>query len=107
VIAAGAAVDLGKGFSASLRLRHFGAAPLIEDDSVRSHPTTLVNFGGYYTTGRVRLGVDLLNLFDAKDADISYYYASRLPGEAEGGVDDLHIHPVEPRQVRVKLRYGF
>jgi hypothetical protein len=47
VISAGAAVDFGKGLSASLRLRHFGAAPLIEDDSVRSDPTTLVNLGAH------------------------------------------------------------
>lgn len=104
VIAAGAAVEFGHGFSASLRLRHFGAAPLIEDDSVRSDPTTLVNLGGYYRLGRLKLSVDVLNLFGARDADISYYYASRLPGEADEGVEDRHIHPVEPRQLRVSLR---
>jgi outer membrane receptor protein involved in Fe transport len=106
VIAGGAALDLGKGFSASLRLRHFGSAPLIEDGSVRSKPTTLVNLGTYFTRGRVKLGLDLLNLFDAKDADISYFYASRLRGEPADGVEDLHIHPVEPLQVRVSLRYA-
>lgn len=53
------------------------------------------------------LAVDLLNLFDAKDPDISYFYASRLPGEAAGGVEVRHIHPVEPRQVRVSMRYSF
>lgn len=106
VISAGAALEFGKGFSGSLRVRHFGAAPLIEDDSVRSKPTTLVNLGFYYTTGPVKIGVDVLNLLDTKDADISYFYASRLPGEPAEGVTDRHVHPVEPRQVRVSLKYA-
>jgi outer membrane receptor protein involved in Fe transport len=104
-LSAGATLDLGHGFSGALRLRHFGAAPLIEDDSVRSRSTSLVNLGAYYTRSTVKIGIDVLNLFDAKDADISYHYASRLAGEAVEGVEDRHIHPVEPRQVRVSLRY--
>ena len=107
VIAGGAAVEFGSGVSASLRVRHFGSAPLIEDGSVRSDPTTLVNFGGYYTRGPFRLGIDVLNLFDSEDADITYFYASRLPGEPAEGVEDRHFHPVEPRQVRVSLRLSF
>ena len=103
----GVHAELGSGLSASARVRHFGAAPLIEDGSVSSDPTTLVNFGGYYTRGRFRIGVDLLNAFNAKDADITYFYASRLPGEGADGVEDRHIHPVEPRQVRVTLRATF
>lgn len=104
-LSAGATLDLGHGFSGALRLRHFGAAPLIEDDSVQSRPTSLVNLGAYYTRSTMKIGIDVLNLFDAKDADISYHYASRLAGEAAEGVEDRHIHPVEPRQVRVSLRY--
>lgn len=72
---------------------------------MRSHPTSLVNLGAYYTRGAVKIGLDVLNLFDARDADISYYYASRLAGEPAEGVEDRHIHPVEPRQVRLSLRY--
>lgn len=104
VISVGAAVDFGRGLSGSLRFRHFGAAPLIEDGSIRSSPTSLVNFGAYCRVGRARIGVDVLNLFAASSADITYFYASRLPGEPEEGVEDRHIHPVEPRQVRVSLR---
>ena len=105
VISGGAALDFGRGLTASLRLRHFGAAPLIEDDSARSRPTTLVNLGGYYARGRAKLGIDVLNLLDSKDNDITYFYTSRLRGEPVGGVDDYHLHPVEPRQVRVYLRW--
>jgi outer membrane receptor protein involved in Fe transport len=106
VLAGGIAVDAGHGLSGSVRVRHFGSAPLIEDDSVRSKPTTLVNLGAYFTTSTIKAGIDVLNLFNAKDADISYFYASRLPGEPAGGIADRHIHPVEPRQVRLSLRYS-
>ena len=106
VFAAGATVDLPSGFSGSLRLRHFGKAPLIEDGSVESDPTTLVNAGLYYRTGPVRIGLDLFNIFNAKDADITYFYESRLPGEADA-VEDRHVHPVEPRQIRASVRVSF
>lgn len=104
VISAGAAIELGHGFSGSLRLRHFGSAPLIEDNSARSKPTALVNVGAYYRSGRVKIGIDLLNMFDARSADITYFYTSRLPSEPASGVDDYHLHPVEPRQVRLSVK---
>lgn len=106
VIAGGAAIDFGRGLTGSARVRHFGSAPLIEDGSQRSDPTTLVNIGLYYTTGRLGFGADVLNVLDARDADISYFYASRLPNEPPEGIEDRHIHPVEPRQVRFSLRYA-
>ena len=34
----------------------------------------------------VKMVVDVFNLFNAKDSDIDYYYASRLPGEPAGGI---------------------
>jgi len=48
--------------------------------------------------------MDLLNVFDSRDADITYFYASRLPGEPADGVEDRHLRAVEPRQVRVSAR---
>ncbi|AMJ99542.1 hypothetical protein AVL55_16095 [Alteromonas macleodii] len=41
--------------------------------------------------------LEVLNALDSDDHDIDYFYASRLPGEPE----DLHYHPVEPRNVRL------
>ena len=40
-------------------------------------------------------------------SDIDYYFASRLPGEPPGGVEDIHFHPAVPRTVRVGLVVGF
>jgi len=90
----------------SARLRHFGAAPLIEDNSVRSEPTTLVNLSAHYDMKDVTFGVELLNAFDARDSDISYFFESHLAGEASP-VENIHFHPVEPRQVRASIRYRF
>lgn len=107
VVGAGATWDFGHGLTSTLRVRHFGKAPLIEDGSAWSQPTTIFNLGGYWTTGRLRLGLDVYNLFDSHAADITYFYASRLPGEPAEGIDDLHIHPVEPRQLRATVRVSF
>ena len=105
VISAGVVARRGD-LTTSLRVRHFGEAPLIEDGSVSSDPTTLVNFGADYDLGPVRLGLDIFNVFDAEDADITYFFESQLPGEASP-VEDVHFHPVEPRQIRVSLRAVF
>jgi len=106
VVSAGATVTAGP-FSSSLRLRHFAAYPLIEDNTQRAGSTTLVNLGAAYTWRRVTFDLTVVNLFDSKDNDIQYYYASRLPSEPLGGVDDTHRHPVEPRQLRGTLKLAF
>lgn len=90
----------------SARLRHFGKAPLIEDSSVMSEPTTLVNFSGSYEWRNMTVSLQILNAFNSKDADITYFFESQLPGEA-APVEDIHLHPVEARQTRVSLRYQF
>ncbi len=107
VVSAGASWEPAPGIVTTARMRHFGPASLIENNSVRSDPTTLVNLGAYWTKGRLRLGLDILNLFNARHPDISYFYASRLPNEPDRGIEDRHIHPVEPRQARATLRYAF
>ncbi|MEL7488288.1 MAG: TonB-dependent receptor, partial [Pseudomonadota bacterium] len=106
VFGAGVTVDPTERLSATLRLRRFGTAPLIEDASVFSEPTTVVNFGLYYDLGPARLGLDVQNLLDSEDADITYFFESQLPGETTP-VPDIHFHPVEPRQVRGSLSLQF
>ena len=88
------------GLSASARLRWLGEAPLTEDGSVRSDDSLLVNAGVAYRRGSAEFRLDVFNLFDSDDDDISYYYASRLGGEPLAGVEDIHFHPLEPRSVR-------
>jgi hypothetical protein len=108
VISGGATLDSLHNVYGSIRLRYFGPRPLIEDDSVRSKATSLINLeGGYKLSRNVKIGVDVFNLLDARDSDIDYYYASRLPGEPSDGVNDIHLHPTLPRTARVSLILGF
>ena len=93
--------------SLAMRLRHFGSYSLIEDSSVRADPLTVVNARIEHQFGRIELAADLLNVLDAKDNEIEYFYASRLPGEPAGGIEDRHIRPIEPRQLRLSATVSF
>jgi hypothetical protein len=46
-------------------------------------------------------------VFDAKDNEIEYFYASRLPGESLEAVEDLHVRPIEQRQLRISALLKF
>lgn len=45
----------------------------------------------------------MINLFDRRFDDIEYFYESQLRGET-APVGDIHLHPGEPRAVRLSLR---
>jgi outer membrane receptor protein involved in Fe transport len=95
-------------WSAGLRLRYFGPRALIEDDSQRSGSSTLVNAKlGYAVAKQLKIGVEVLNVFNRKVDDITYFYTSRLPGEPAEGVADKHFHPAEPRSLRVSAVLQF
>ncbi|MDN3565800.1 TonB-dependent receptor [Paeniroseomonas aquatica] len=101
VLAAGMTVDEGIGWFGTTRLRYFGARPLTEDNSQQSRATALVNARlGYRFENGLRMQLDAFNLFDSKASQIDYFYASRLPGEPGGGVEDRHFHPAEPLALR-------
>ena len=108
MVSGGASVDNFHRTFGSLRLRYFGPRALIEDNSVRSKATTLLNFeGGYQFVKALRMNVQIYNLLDAEVSDIDYYFASRLPGEPLAGVEDIHVHPAVPRTLRVSMVLGF
>lgn len=106
VISSGVTWDSPRGPFGAVRLRHFGSYPLIEDNSVRATATTLLSATAGFLFNEVRIELSILNLLDRQASDVQYYYASRLPGEGAGGVNDIHFHPVEPRQVRLALQWG-
>ena len=96
----------GGSFFGALRWRYFGDVPLIEDGSVVWGSSSLVNSRvGYHFKGGLDLVLDLFNLLDAEDSDVEYFYASRLPGEPAGGVEDVHFHPMESRSARLTLTW--
>jgi hypothetical protein len=53
------------------------------------------------------LALEAFNLLDREDDDIAYYYASRLPGEPEEGIEDVHFHPMEKPSVRITATWRF
>lgn len=106
VVAAGATWGgTGGGAFTALRLRHFGAYPLTEDNSVRATATTLLNGDVGYQFASLRVQLAVLNLLNSNARDIQYFYASRLAGEPADGVGDVHFHPAEPRQLRLMLKW--
>ena len=108
VISAGVTVEPRQPLFGSIRVRHFGPRPLIEDASVESRSTTLWNGEiGYRFSSKVRFVAEVFNLFDAEVSDIDYFYTSRLPGEPAEGVDDIHTHPALPRTARFGLAFSF
>jgi outer membrane receptor protein involved in Fe transport len=111
VISAGLSVNppatVGFGPFGSIRLRHFGPRPLIEDNSVESKSTSIVNGAiGYKFTPRVRLTLDGFNILNARVSDIDYFFESRLRDEPVP-VEDIHLHAAIPRSARLALQVSF
>jgi hypothetical protein len=91
----------------ALRVRYFGPRPLVEDNSVRSRASTILNgqLGyGVYRPWSVTLQV--FNLLGQESSDVDYFYTSRLPGELAEGIADVHTHPQEPRTFRLVLSWA-
>ena len=108
VIAGAVTVTPARRVFGSVRLRHFGPRPLLEDNSVQSAATTIWNGEvGVRISERMSVVLEGFNLLDSDVSDIDYFYTSRLPGEPADGVDDIHFHPSIPRTARVMLNIDF
>lgn len=107
VVTGGVTARISERLTGEVTVRRLGPAPLIEDNSARAPSSTVANLLLRYRVGPFELTGEVLNLFDGKAADITYFYASRLPGETSEGVDDYHFHPIEPRTVRIGVRRNF
>lgn len=88
-------------WEASIRLRHLGPYPLVDDGSVRDRGSTVVNARAAWKGKRFELYGELLNILNSRDKDIAYYYETYLPGvDPAGRVSRV----VEPRAVRVGMK---
>jgi hypothetical protein len=106
VVSAGVAVHEAGLWSGSIYLRYFGPRPLVEDGTVSSTASAILNGHlGYRLARWVALSLELFNIFDAQVDDISYFYTSRLRGEPAG--DDIHFHPAEKRNFRLGAAFTF
>ncbi|HEN9508407.1 TonB-dependent receptor [Acinetobacter baumannii] len=108
-----------KPWSLGVRMRYFGPRPLVEDNSVKSSSSTLVNLQSTYRFNKnLQAQIDILNLFNRQVNDIEYLYESCLRTEqttsecnaltpTREGIIDKHIHPAEDRAYRFSVKYSF
>jgi hypothetical protein len=95
------------GWFATVRARHFGSSPLVEDNSAESTPYTTIDLrGGFDSRERWTIALDLFNVANKKWDDIEYYYVSRLNGESNAR-PDYEVHPGIPRTLRAHFSYRF
>ncbi|MBK8094759.1 MAG: TonB-dependent receptor plug domain-containing protein [Verrucomicrobiaceae bacterium] len=102
---AGFTLGKAEGFFGSLRARFFSPRPLTEDFAdIRARESLQVNARVGYRRKNWEVSLDCLNLLNRQDNDIEYYYDSQLPTEAVPA-SDHHVHPVEPRMLRVSMTW--
>jgi hypothetical protein len=106
VIDAGLTAQRESGWFGSLRARHFGESPLVEDDSAKSAAYTTVDAQIGFRNGRWTAALDIFNIANVKWNDIEYYYVSRLKNEP-ASLPDYVVHPGVPRTLRAHLQYLF
>lgn len=95
-------------WEASIRVRHLGPSPLVEDNSLRDRGSTVVNARAAWKGQRIELFGEVLNVFDSRDKDIAYFYASYLPAFDPGGpVEGRLSRVVEPRTLRIGAKFNF
>ncbi|EQA36325.1 TonB-dependent receptor [Leptospira inadai serovar Lyme str. 10] len=100
------------GFFGAIRVRYFGPRPLVQNNSVRSTPSTFWNIKiGKKLSENLNLSLDIFNIFNSHAPQVQYYYATRLknedPGPDDGGYNDTLTHPSAPRNFRVSISGTF
>jgi outer membrane receptor protein involved in Fe transport len=87
-----------------------------EDNSLRSTSSALTNAKiSYQLTPTWQTSIEVLNVFDKAVNDIEYFYSSCTAADSidsrcdpnsatRDGIEDKHIHPSEPRTLRLTLR---
>ncbi|HEY5807167.1 MAG TPA: TonB-dependent receptor [Povalibacter sp.] len=96
-------------WEASVRVRHLGAYPVVEDNAIRAGDENTVNLRAAWKPGRYMFYGELLNVFDDDGKDIVYYYGANVPGLDSPGeqIDGRMSRAAEPRTVRFGVSYAF
>ncbi|MDY6946168.1 MAG: TonB-dependent receptor [Pseudomonadota bacterium] len=96
-------------WEASLRVRHLGEYPLIEDNSLRADAETSLNLRGAWKAEHFTVYAELLNALDEDGKDIVYYYGAHVAGlDPDGEQVDGRVSRVqEPRTLRFGVKYNF
>ncbi|MBO9580644.1 MAG: TonB-dependent receptor [Sphingobium sp.] len=91
----------------SARLRHLGPYPLIEDNSERDKGSNNVNLRGAYAFGPLELYAELVNVFDSRDKDMTYFYEAYIPSFDAAPTEGRMSRVLEPRTLRVGATVKF
>ena len=100
-------------WQAHLRWRAMGPRALDNANTVQSQATSVWNLATRYALRHdLQIGLEVFNLTDQSGNDIEYFYASCTAREVQtsvcgGGILDRHVHPMEPRTLRVSARLSF
>ncbi len=95
-------------WSGALTYRYLGGYPLTPDNQVRGAGYGEWNSDLFYRLrSGWKLGFGLYNILDTRANAAEFWYTDRLPGEPPEGVSDLHVHPIEPRTVRLTIGRSF
>jgi TonB-dependent Receptor Plug Domain len=106
VIDAGLTAKRESGWFGALRARHFGEAPLVEDNSEKSPAYTTLDARIGFQARQWTAALDIFNVANVRWNDIEYYYVSRLKNEAVPVADHV-VHPGVPRTLRAQIKYTF
>ena len=94
-------------WEASIRLRHLGPYPLLEDNSQRDKGSNVVNTRAARKFKGFEIYAEVLNLLDSHDKDIAYWYTSFIPRYDAAPVEGRLSRVVEPRTLRAGVKYQF
>ena len=92
----------------SIRWRHLGPYPLIEDNSERDPGSDVINLRAARRFADIDVYAEVLNVMDSRDKDMTYLYEAYVPAVDTGGpVEGRLSRVVEPRTVRMGVKYSF
>jgi len=98
--------DLGP-WSGALSYRYLGGFPLTPDNGLKDGGYGEWNIDAAYSFDAWKIGLGLYNALDKHANAAAFFYHDRLAGEPAAGVSDIHVHPLEPRSVRLTLTRAF
>ena len=109
IYSAGVLVDDLGPWSGALQWRRLGTHSLEDGQQFpRDGGYSEWNLDIAYAAGRDwKLQLGIFNLFNSQGAAASYYYTTRLPGEASEGIAGFQRHPMEPRSARLMVTRRF
>lgn len=108
VINARVTIHQGKLWSAGLEMRFIGAYPLSQDGSMIAPSSFIVNARYRQSLNdRMDVSLDVLNLLNRRYYDIAYQQDYQTCATCAYTANGQTVHPGEPRQTRVTLRYFY